>query len=199
VIHVMTITLSYAAFALALGIANITLGYYMFRSSRTDTIRALSHFTYQAIQSGVLLLAAGIVLGAIWADYAWGRFWSSDPKEVWALVALLGYLAILHAPSTSAVGHRGLAVLSVLCCSLVVMVWYSVNFLLGAGLHTYGFGDGGQGFVYLTILVQWLYAGVALHRSLPDESQAHATPADSHALFSLPPAPTHLAINSSTH
>ena len=87
VIHVMTITLSYAAFALALGVANITLGYLFVRSIHHDTIAALSRFTYQAIQVGVLLLAAGIVLGGVWADYSWGRFWGWDPKEVWALVA----------------------------------------------------------------------------------------------------------------
>ena len=97
VAHVMTITLSYAAFALALGIANVTLGYFLLRSDKADTIRALSQLTYRAIQVGVLLLAAGIILGGVWADYSWGRFWGWDPKEVWALVALLGYLAVLHA------------------------------------------------------------------------------------------------------
>jgi len=188
--HVMTIALSYAAFALALGIANITLGYYAFRSRNTDTIRALSHFTYQAIQIGVLLLVAGIILGGVWADYSWGRFWGWDPKEVWALVALLGYLAVLHARFGGAVGHRGLAVLSVLCFSLVVMAWYGVNFVLGAGLHTYGFGDGGQGYVYLAIFGQWLFAGVAFHRSRSDESRVDAIPTGRHSLTSRPAAIT---------
>jgi cytochrome c-type biogenesis protein CcsB len=165
VTHVMTIALSYAAFALALGIANISLGYYLVRSNDIVTIRALSQFTYRAIQVGVLLLAAGIILGGVWADYSWGRFWGWDPKEVWALVALLGYLAVLHARYGGAVGHRGLAVFTVICFSLVVMAWYGVNFVLGAGLHSYGFGGGGQGFVYLAVVAQWLYAGIALRRS----------------------------------
>jgi cytochrome c-type biogenesis protein CcsB len=174
VTHVMTIALSYAAFALALGIANITLGYYLVRSENTGTIRALSQFTYRAVQVGVLLLAAGIILGGVWADYSWGRFWGWDPKEVWALVALLGYLAVLHARYGGAVGHRGLAALSVVCFSLVVMAWYGVNFVLGAGLHSYGFGGGGQGFVYLAIFLQWLYAGTALWRSQSDSTLADA-------------------------
>jgi cytochrome c-type biogenesis protein CcsB len=170
VTHVMTIALSYAAFALALGIANITLGYYLFRSNKVDTIRALSLFTYKVIQVGVVLLAAGIILGGVWADYSWGRFWGWDPKEVWALVALLGYLAVLHARYGGAVGHRGLAALSVVCFSLVIMAWYGVNFVLGAGLHSYGFGGGGQGIVYSAIALQWFYAAVAIRRSRPDPS-----------------------------
>ncbi len=168
--HVMTIALSYAAFALALGIANITLGFYLFRSDKADTIRALSLFTYKAIQVGVVLLAAGIILGGVWADYSWGRFWGWDPKEVWALVALLGYLAVLHARYGGAVGHRGLAALSVVCFSLVVMAWYGVNFILGAGLHSYGFGGGGQGLVYTAIFFQWVYAVAAIRRSRPDSA-----------------------------
>lgn len=168
--HVTTITLSYAAFALALGIANITLGYLIFRSSNRDTVSALSRFTYKAIQVGVLLLAAGIILGGVWADYSWGRFWGWDPKEVWALVALLGYLCVLHARFAGLVGHRGLAALAVVCFSLVVMAWYGVNFVLGAGLHSYGFGGGGQAWVYSAVLLELAFAGAALFNSRTRES-----------------------------
>lgn len=167
VIHVMTITLSYAAFALAMGIANITLGFLLVRSSNVSAISALNRFTYKAIQIGVLLLAAGTILGGVWADYSWGRFWGWDPKEVWALVALLGYLAVLHARFAGWVGQRGLPALSVACFSLVVMAWYGVNFVLGAGLHSYGFGGGGQGPVFTTVLLEMLYAGLALFSSRP--------------------------------
>jgi cytochrome c-type biogenesis protein CcsB len=166
--HVMTITLSYAAFALALGIANITLGYFLVGSKNVETIGALTRFTYKAIQVGVLLLAAGVILGGVWADYSWGRFWGWDPKEVWALVALLGYLAVLHARFAGWVHHRGLAALSVFCFSLVVMAWYGVNFVLGAGLHSYGFGGGGRGWVFTVVLLQLLYASAAMMRSSPE-------------------------------
>src|SRR5260370_387544 len=55
------------------------------------------HFwLYRVLQLGVLLLAAGTILGGVWASYSWGRFWGWDPKEAWALIALLGYLAMLH-------------------------------------------------------------------------------------------------------
>lgn len=165
--HVTTITLSYAGFALALGIANITLGYLFVRSPNREAIAALSRFTYKAIQVGVLLLAAGIILGGVWADYSWGRFWGWDPKEVWALVALLGYLSVLHARYAGWVGHRGLAALAVVCFSLVVMAWYGVNFVLGAGLHSYGFGGGGQGWVYSAVGLELAFAAAAVLRSRP--------------------------------
>lgn len=167
VTHVMTIALSYAAFALAMGIANVTLGYHLVRSTNYSTISALNRFTYKAIQVGVLLLAAGVILGGVWADYSWGRFWGWDPKEVWALVALLGYLCVLHARHAGWVGHRGLPAFSVICFSLVIMAWYGVNFVLGAGLHSYGFGDGGQGWVYSAVALELTYAGVAVYRNRP--------------------------------
>jgi cytochrome c-type biogenesis protein CcsB len=167
ILHVMTITLSYAAFALAMGIADITLGYFLAGSDHRNAIASLNRFTYKAIQVGVLLLAAGTILGGVWADYSWGRFWGWDPKEVWALVALLGYLCVLHARYAGWVGQRGLAALSVACFALVVMAWYGVNFVLGAGLHSYGFGDGGAGWVYTAVFLQLLYAGLALWRSRP--------------------------------
>ena len=59
------------------------------------------------MQVGVLLLAAGTVLGGVWADYSWGRFWGWDPKEVWALITLLGYLAVLHASYAGWVRRSG--------------------------------------------------------------------------------------------
>ncbi len=192
VTHVMTITLSYAAFALALGIANITLGFYFVASTNQAAIVALTRFTYKAIQVGVLLLAAGIILGGVWADYSWGRFWGWDPKEVWALVALLGYLCVLHARFAGWVGQRGLALLAVLCFSLVVAAWYGVNFVLGAGLHSYGFGGGGQAWVYSAIVLQFMYAILALWRNKVvtkfksrDVLPSHETPKDGNPSLNL--------------
>jgi ABC-type transport system involved in cytochrome c biogenesis permease subunit len=162
--HVMTITLSYAAFALALGIANITLGCYIVWPGSRATIDSLSRFTYRVLQVGVVLLAAGTILGGVWADYSWGRFWGWDPKEVWALIALLGYLAVLHARYVNWIRNFGLAVSSVLCFFLVVTAWYGVNFVLGAGLHSYGFGGGGETYVGATMAVQLAYVTLAAMR-----------------------------------
>jgi cytochrome c biogenesis factor len=119
----------------------------------------------------VLLLAVGIMLGGVWADYSWGRFWGWDPKEVWSLVALLGYLVVLHSRFAGWVGHRGLAALAVACFAFVVMAWYGVNFVLGAGLHSYGFGGGGQAYVYAAVVLQLAYVAVALLRSADAEDE----------------------------
>lgn len=190
VTHVMTITLSYAALALALGLGNIALGFFLVGSTNRTAIDNLTNFTYRAIQIGVLLLAAGTILGGVWADYSWGRFWGWDPKEVWALVTLLGYLAVLHARFAGWVRQFGLAALAVLCFSLVVMAWYGVNFVLGAGLHSYGFGEShGAGYVALGLLLQGLYVLAAAichaaHRRQAVEPPATARAGDAEHTFS---------------
>ncbi|WP_413570246.1 cytochrome c biogenesis protein [Bdellovibrio sp. HCB117] len=154
-IHVMTITISYAAFFLAFGLADIGLIYYLRGEEKFQKeIRAIVSGIYRSMQIGVAFLAPGIILGGIWADYSWGRFWGWDPKETWALIALLGYLAVLHARYAGFIKNFGMVVTAVITFSLVIMAWYGVNFVLGAGLHSYGFGAGG---------VEYVSAFVAAH------------------------------------
>lgn len=164
-IHVMTIMLGYAGLALAAGIGNVTLGYYLVGPKSKETIRVQSRFTYKSLQVGVLLLLVGTILGGLWADYSWGRFWGWDKKEVWALISLLGYLAILHARCTGWIGNWGLTIGAVFCFFLVVMTWYGVNFLSG-GLHNYGL-SGGEGpvVVLAAAVLQMGYALAAYIRS----------------------------------
>ena len=107
-------------------------------------IKPLSNFIYRVMQVGVLLVAAGTILGGVWADYSWGRFWGWDPKEVWALITLLVYLVPLHGRFAGWVNTFGLVVASVACFGSVMMAWYGVNFVLGVGLHSYGFVEGGS-------------------------------------------------------
>jgi ABC-type transport system involved in cytochrome c biogenesis permease subunit len=107
-------------------------------------VKPLSNFIYRTMQVGVLLIAAGTILGGVWADYSWGRFWGWDPKEVWALITLLVYLIPLHGRFAGWVSSFGLVVSSVLCFLSVIMAWYGVNFVLGVGLHSYGFVEGGS-------------------------------------------------------
>lgn len=153
IVHVLTIVSSYAPFALAWGLGNINLLLILYTPSRRDLIRTLSGFCYRAIQVGVLLLFLGTMLGGFWAAESWGRFWGWDPKEVWALIALLCYVIPLHARYVGWVGDFGLAACSVGCFASVVMAWYGVNFVLGAGLHSYGFGSGDHRWVYLIGLI----------------------------------------------
>lgn len=106
-------------------------------------VKPLANFIYRAMQVGVLLIAAGTILGGVWADYSWGRFWGWDPKEVWALITLLVYLVPLHGRFAGLLSTFGMIAASVACFLSVVMAWYGVNFVLGVGLHSYGFSEGG--------------------------------------------------------
>ncbi len=162
--HVLIITLSYAAFLLALGVGHIALGKIILGRKPSA---ALYNYIYRTLQIGVLLLAIGTILGGVWANYSWGRFWDWDPKETWALTALLVYLFVLHGRIAGSWSGFGLAVGSVLAFQSIVMSWYGVNFVLGVGLHSYGFGSGG--FVYAGTFVvaelAFTLAAILRHRS----------------------------------
>ena len=122
--------------------------------TRAELLKPIGGFVYRALQVGVLLVAAGTILGGVWADYSWGRFWGWDPKEVSALITLLVYLVPLHGRFAGWINPFGMICASVLCFNSVLMAWYGVNFLLGVGLHSYGFAEGGnQGAVLLSALV----------------------------------------------
>jgi len=108
---------------------------------------SLSGFIYKAIQVAVVLLAAGTILGGLWADVSWGRFWGWDSKEVWALISLLIYVGILHFRFTGVLRDFALAAGAVFGITSIVMAWWGVNFFLGSGLHSYGNGAGGGWFV----------------------------------------------------
>lgn len=128
-------------------------------------IKPLSNFIYRAMQVGVLMIAGGTFLGGVWADYSWGRFWGWDPKEVWALITLLVYLIPLHGRFAGWVNMFWLVMASVVCFLSVIMAWYGVNFVLGVGLHSYGFVEGGsQGVVLLTIVAILGIPGAAAWR-----------------------------------
>ncbi len=172
IIHVMTITLSYAAFFLALGISNVAL-FHLIRGESVNSplIRDYVDTTYRAMQVGVVLLAAGTILGGVWADYSWGRFWGWDPKETWALIALLGYLALLHSRLAGLVKNFGMLAGSIIAFNLVMMAWYGVNFVLGAGLHSYGFGAGGIEYVAGFVCLQFIYVFFAYVMMLGKEKE----------------------------
>jgi ABC-type transport system involved in cytochrome c biogenesis permease subunit len=163
-IHVPTITLGYAAFALTLGVGHIALGYYLFAPQAKAAIAKLETLIYRAMQVGVLMIAAGTILGGIWAHYAWGRFWGWDPKETWALITLLCYLVPLHGRLAGWMSNFSLTVASIVCFLPVLMAWYGVNFILGKGLHSYGFGVGGYWYAVAFVLVELALVGIATWR-----------------------------------
>ncbi len=159
-VHVLTITISYSAFMLSWVIGNWAVLKVLLKKGQN--LKPEADLSYRAIQIGVVLLAAGIILGGVWADYSWGRFWGWDPKETWALIALLGYLALLHARLMGLVRDFGILVWSVVSFNLVVMAWYGVNFVLGAGLHSYGFGAGGVEYVATVVIINLALVAVAV-------------------------------------
>lgn len=94
------------------------------------------------IRSAVLFLTIGIVLGARWADFSWGRFWSWDPKEVWALVTLLIYLVVLHTLKARRGGRFELSIGATLGALAIITTWYGLSFVMGGGgRHSYAAGE----------------------------------------------------------
>jgi cytochrome c-type biogenesis protein CcsB len=163
-VHVLTITLSYAAFALAMGFGHILLWRYARSPAKARADAPMHFWLYRVLQLGVLLLAAGTILGGVWANYSWGRFWGWDPKETWALIALLCYILTLHGRLAGWWSEFGLVVASVVCFLAVLMAWYGVNFVLGKGLHSYGFGIGGETYVATFVVLDLLFVGFAIWR-----------------------------------
>ena len=160
IVHVMTITLAYSAFFLSFILSDIGLWFYL--KKKKSQMMNIAGFTYRATQLGVVLLIAGTVLGGVWADYSWGRFWGWDPKETWALIAILGYVAVLHARLVGWIRGFGFLVTNSFCFLLIIMAWYGVNYILGAGLHSYGFGGGGVGYVTAFVSIQLIYLSLVL-------------------------------------
>jgi ABC-type transport system involved in cytochrome c biogenesis permease subunit len=159
--HVLITTLSYAAFALAMSMGHIALWKVFFHQPISASL--YGHI-YRVLQMGTFLLAGGIFLGGIWANYSWGRFWDWDPKETWALVTLLTYLVLLHGRIAHQWDALGLAVGTIVCFLSVLMAWYGVNFVLGTGLHSYGFGVGGRAYVALAVGLDALFVISAVVR-----------------------------------
>lgn len=161
IVHVLTITLSYSAFFVAFILGDMGLVFFLKGEKKyKKQIETLQTSIYRCLQVGVVLLSVGTILGGVWADYAWGRFWGWDPKEAWALIALLGYIAVLHGRLSGWLKSFGFIAAAVVTFSLVIMAWYGVNFVLGVGLHSYGFGAGGVEYVSLFVLLHFFFVGV---------------------------------------
>lgn len=145
--HVLTCFLGYAAFAVACGVSIMYLIKAKFEEKGNDAAGGvIAHFpptkilddlNYKAIMVGFPLLTLGIITGAAWANYAWGTYWSWDPKETWSLIVWFVYAAFLHARFTKGwVGKRA-AWLSIIGFAATIFCYLGVNLLL-SGLHSYG-------------------------------------------------------------
>ncbi len=138
-IHVPTIMSAYGCGLLTTGIGISYILVYVIAPHRRETLEHLDLCIYRILQVTVLLLIGGVFLGAVWAGEAWGRWWGWDMKEVWALITLLWYLAMLHSRFTGWVKGLLLANASLLGFIIIMLTYVGVNILFGTGLHSYGF------------------------------------------------------------
>ncbi len=152
--HVTSITVSYAALAMSWLIANYYLIKVVIRGVEKEEIVKLNKLTYDCLKIGVVLLAAGIILGGIWADYSWGRFWGWDPKETWSLIALLAYITVIHGRYAGWISQKSFMPFVGLAFNTILMAWFGVNYILATGLHSYGFSSGGAAFLGGVVLAQ---------------------------------------------
>ncbi len=160
--HVTIITLGYVSAFVAglMGIAYIFLGFFT-NMLRKDGSAELGRMTYGVLCAGMFLSFVGTVLGGLWADYSWGRFWGWDPKENGALLIVIWIALILHARWGGMVKQRGIAVLSVVGIIVTSWSWFGTNFL-GVGLHSYGFRQGAMTSLVLIDMVFLAVAGLGM-------------------------------------
>lgn len=173
IVHVLTIVASYGVLAVGslLGHVYLVKEVLMAKTAPSPDER-LSHplvaQLYRALQLGVLLLTAGTILGGVWAADSWGRFWGWDPKETWALISIVVYFIMLHARYVRWLHDFGLAASAVLGFAAIVWTFYGVNYLMASGLHSYGFGNGGGGWVAIWAAAEIAFIAVCKlkHRAL---------------------------------
>ena len=140
--HVTTVALGYAACLLAAAISHIyILGHFFGFDRNPSFYRTVTRMSYGSICFGLLFAALGTILGGVWANDSWGRFWGWDPKENGALMIVLWTLIIAHARLGGYVRDLGLHVCSIVLGMIVAFSWWGVN-NLGVGLHAYGFTEG---------------------------------------------------------
>ena len=142
--HVITCFLGYAAFTVAFALGLMALLKGMEHENQTKSHRfvrlipeagILDEMIYQSVVLGFVFLTIGIMTGSIWAHYAWGSYWSWDPKETWSLITWLGYAIMLHARYVRGWRGKRMAVMAIVGFISVLITYFGVNYL--PGLHSY--------------------------------------------------------------
>ena len=157
--HVVCITLGYSTTFVAglLGILYILSIAY----KRPELGKALTSMTYGTLCFAIFFSFVGTVLGGLWADDSWERFWGWDPKENGALMIVLWNALVLHARWGGMIRQRGIAILAILGNVVTAWSWFGVN-ELGVGLHSYGFTEGVLMYLGMFVLSQLLIIGFGL-------------------------------------
>lgn len=147
--HVITCFVGYAAFAVAAGLGIMYLlkntGHseaevLTTTSSTLPSLSFIDDLIHKTMIFGFIWLSAGIITGAVWANSAWGTYWSWDPKETWSLITWFFYAITLHARYTRGWTGKRIAWLAIFGFFSVLFTYYGVNFIL-SGLHSYGSGS----------------------------------------------------------
>ena len=138
--HVITCFLGYAGFAVAFGFSIM----YLIKptdpkagalSARLPSLAIIDELTHQMVMFGFLFLSIGIITGAVWANSAWGTYWSWDPKETWSLITWLIYATLLHLRMMRGWSGKQIAWVSIVGFMAVLFTYFGVNLL--PGLHSY--------------------------------------------------------------
>ena len=157
--HVVTITIGYAGCCAAGLIGHIYLLQALRRPPDDPRLKETFNAVHGTLAFGLIFSFLGTMLGGIWADQSWGRFWGWDPKENGALVIVLWSAVLFHAKLARLIGPAGFAAGCVLGIVWVLLAWLGVN-LLGVGLHSYGFTSGLARGLFLACAVEVLFAAV---------------------------------------
>ncbi|MSU36468.1 MAG: hypothetical protein EXS36_15495 [Pedosphaera sp.] len=158
--HVVIVTLGYASTFVAgfLAMVYIVRGFFT-KSLDVNTGRSLARMVYGIVCFATLFSFVGTVLGGIWADQSWGRFWGWDPKENGALIIVLWNAMILHARWGALVKDRGLMCMAIAGNIVTAWSWFGVN-MLGIGLHSYGWMSGAFKWLALFVVSQLLLIAI---------------------------------------
>ncbi|MDF7826884.1 cytochrome c biogenesis protein CcsA [Pontiellaceae bacterium B12227] len=160
--HVITVTLGYMATFVAgtIGVLYIIAGLFTHRLDE-ETEDGMFRMMYGTTCFALLLSFVGTVLGGLWADDSWGRFWGWDPKENGALLIVIWNAIMLHAKYGMMVKHRGFAVMAVFGNVVTAWSWFGVN-QLSVGLHSYGFTDSASFWLVMFCLSQTAFCAIGL-------------------------------------
>jgi cytochrome c-type biogenesis protein CcsB len=163
--------------------------------------KLIGKMTYGIVCFCLIFSIIGTVLGGIWANYSWGRFWGWDPKENGALMICLWSLVILHMRMGGYIKDIGIAVFSIILGMIVTFSWWGVN-NLGVGLHSYGFTDGVMNALFITwaesVLIMACGIPLWLHgrsKELLKKEKREAKRRDDDAGDNIPPLPSDAATN----
>ena len=159
--HVVTISLGYTGVILAGIIAHLYIIYSFFKKTQPQTLSNVMRMVYATLAFGLIFSFIGTVLGGIWADQSWGRFWGWDPKENGALMIVLWCALLFHGRFSGWFTPLLFCAGAAIGIIVVMFAWFGIN-LLSVGLHSYGFINGVFEYLVLYTLIQLLFVFISL-------------------------------------